>query len=64
MPMAGRCRSARSAQRCGASAHAGRWFGGDLLDSENAELFRLAVGGYGLFGIVIDADLAMVRTAC
>jgi hypothetical protein len=25
--------------------------------AENAELFRLAVGGYGLFGIVIDADL-------
>src|SRR5206468_1940787 len=30
-------------------------------DSENAELFRLAVGGYGLFGIVIDAELAMAR---
>lgn len=29
-------------------------------NSENTELFRLAVGGYGLFGIVIDADLAMV----
>jgi FAD/FMN-containing dehydrogenase len=28
-------------------------------NSENAELFRLAVGGYGLFGIVIDAELAM-----
>ena len=25
--------------------------------SENAELFALAVGGYGLFGIVIDAEL-------
>jgi FAD/FMN-containing dehydrogenase len=29
--------------------------------TENAELFRLAVGGYGLFGIVIDAELAMVE---
>ncbi len=29
--------------------------------AENADLFRLAVGGYGLFGIVIDADLAMVE---
>jgi FAD/FMN-containing dehydrogenase len=32
-------------------------------NSENAELFRLAVGGYGLFGIVIDADLAMVENS-
>jgi FAD/FMN-containing dehydrogenase len=30
-------------------------------NSENAELFRLAVGGYGLFGIVIDADMAMTE---
>jgi FAD/FMN-containing dehydrogenase len=30
-------------------------------DSENPELFRLAVGGYGLFGIVIDAELRMVE---
>jgi FAD/FMN-containing dehydrogenase len=30
-------------------------------DSENAELFRLAIGGYGLFGIVIDAELRMVE---
>jgi FAD/FMN-containing dehydrogenase len=29
-------------------------------DSENPELFRFAVGGYGLFGIVIDAELRMV----
>jgi FAD/FMN-containing dehydrogenase len=28
---------------------------------ENAELFRLAVGGYGLFGIVIDADITMTE---
>jgi FAD/FMN-containing dehydrogenase len=32
-------------------------------NSENAELFRLAIGGYGLFGIVIDADLAMVENS-
>jgi FAD/FMN-containing dehydrogenase len=32
-------------------------------NSENTELFRLAVGGYGLFGIVIDADLAMVENS-
>ena len=31
--------------------------------TENAELFRLALGGYGLFGIVIDAELAMVENA-
>jgi FAD/FMN-containing dehydrogenase len=30
-------------------------------DSENPELFRFAVGGYGLFGIVIDAELRMVE---
>lgn len=28
--------------------------------TENAELFALAVGGYGLFGIVLDAELDMV----
>ncbi len=27
--------------------------------TENAELFALAIGGYGLFGIVIDAELEM-----
>jgi FAD/FMN-containing dehydrogenase len=32
-------------------------------NSENAELFRLAVGGYGLFGIVIDADLRMAENS-
>src|SRR3954447_12903453 len=31
--------------------------------TENADLFRLAVGGYGLFGIVIDADLAMAENS-
>jgi FAD/FMN-containing dehydrogenase len=30
-------------------------------NSDNAELFRLAIGGYGLFGIVIDAELAMAE---
>ena len=28
--------------------------------SENDELFRLVIGGYGLFGIVLDVDVAMV----
>jgi FAD/FMN-containing dehydrogenase len=31
--------------------------------TENPELFALAVGGYGLFGIVIDADIEMVENA-
>jgi FAD/FMN-containing dehydrogenase len=31
--------------------------------TENQELFRLALGGYGLVGIVIDAELAMVDNA-
>ncbi len=36
---------------------------GDLLQcsrSENAELFSLAIGGYGLFGIVTDVTLRLV----
>jgi len=28
--------------------------------SENKELFSLALGGYGLFGIILDADLRVV----
>src|SRR5207302_1372640 len=28
--------------------------------SENAELFSLALGGYGLFGVLLDADLRVV----
>jgi FAD/FMN-containing dehydrogenase len=32
-------------------------------NSVNADLFRLAVGGYGMFGIVIDADLAMTENS-
>lgn len=28
--------------------------------SENAELFRLALGGYGLFGVILDVDLRVV----
>lgn len=29
--------------------------------TENSELFRLALGGYGLFGIILDAELQTVR---
>jgi FAD/FMN-containing dehydrogenase len=29
--------------------------------TENAELFSLAIGGYGLFGIVLDADIEMAE---
>lgn len=29
--------------------------------SENLELFRLALGGYGLFGVILDADLQLVN---
>ncbi len=29
--------------------------------TENADLFRLVVGGYGLFGIVLDAELDVVQ---
>ena len=28
--------------------------------TENRELFRLVIGGYGLFGIILDVDLALV----
>jgi FAD/FMN-containing dehydrogenase len=28
--------------------------------TENAELFRLTLGGYGLFGVILDADLEVV----
>lgn len=28
--------------------------------SQNAELFRLALGGYGLFGVLLDVDLQLV----
>src|SRR5437016_9871187 len=28
--------------------------------SENAELFRNVIGGYGLFGVILDVDLALV----
>jgi FAD/FMN-containing dehydrogenase len=36
---------------------------GDVVKAspeENAELFRHALGGYGLFGVILDADLAIV----
>lgn len=29
--------------------------------TENAELFGLVIGGYGLFGIILDADLALTE---
>jgi FAD/FMN-containing dehydrogenase len=29
--------------------------------TENPELFHLALGGYGLFGIILDADLQLVK---
>lgn len=28
--------------------------------TQNAELFRLALGGYGLFGVILDADIEVV----
>lgn len=31
--------------------------------TENAELFSLVIGGYGLFGIVLDADIEMADNA-
>jgi decaprenylphospho-beta-D-ribofuranose 2-oxidase len=30
---------------------------------ENAELFRLAIGGYGLFGIILEVDLELVENS-
>lgn len=30
---------------------------------ENAELFRLSMGGYGLFGIILDLEIAIVENA-
>lgn len=45
-----------------------RWFRLMLADGsiarcsreENAELFRLVIGGYGLFGVILDAEIEMV----
>ena len=37
---------------------------GDIVTcsrSENAELFRLAMGGYGLFGVILDMDCEMAE---
>ena len=31
--------------------------------SENAELFRLAIGGYGMFGIILEVDLELVENS-
>jgi FAD/FMN-containing dehydrogenase len=36
--------------------------GGSIIDvsrTENPELFALAIGGYGLFGVIVDADLEL-----
>ncbi|MEY2412020.1 MAG: hypothetical protein QOD84_626 [Acidobacteriaceae bacterium] len=30
-------------------------------EKENPELFRLALGGYGLFGVILDADIQVVK---
>ena len=31
--------------------------------SENTELFRLAIGGYGMFGIILEVDLELVENS-
>lgn len=31
--------------------------------SENADLFRLAIGGYGMFGIILEVDLELVENS-
>lgn len=31
--------------------------------SENAELFRLAIGGYGMFGVILEVDLELVENS-
>jgi FAD/FMN-containing dehydrogenase len=31
--------------------------------SENAELFRLSIGGYGMFGIILEVDLELVENS-
>jgi FAD/FMN-containing dehydrogenase len=39
---------------------------GSLVDcsrTENSELFSLAMGGYGLFGIIVDLEVEMARNA-
>ena len=35
----------------------------EVSRSDNADLFRLVVGGYGLFGIILDADLDITENA-
>jgi FAD/FMN-containing dehydrogenase len=40
--------------------------GGEIVRcsrEENAELFRLTLGGYGLFGVILDVDLRVVPNA-
>ena len=51
-PMASMVRSMRVMTTDGVVRRASR--------DENAELFRLTLGGYGLFGIILDADLQTV----
>src|SRR5207249_5980629 len=31
--------------------------------TENAELFRLAIGGYGMFGIILEVDLELAENS-
>ena len=51
-PIASSVRSLRLMKADGAIVRCGR--------EENAELFSLVLGGYGLFGIILDADLYVV----
>ena len=51
-PIASTVESFRIARADGTVVHASR--------TENAELFRLALGGYGLFGVLLDVDLRVV----
>lgn len=40
---------------------------GNILNcsrEENSELFRLALGGYGLFGVILDVELKVVPNRC
>ena len=33
----------------------GGWYGQGLLEEQNTEIFRHVLGGYGLFGVILDA---------
>jgi FAD/FMN-containing dehydrogenase len=52
-PIASTVESFRLLQADGGIVHCSR--------TENRELFSLALGGYGLFGIILDAELRVVR---